>query len=153
MWEIISITFTRTTTTISFSHIVFTISVTRVIFTISSTGDHIIPCIRVFHQENDNNPFNYQVRTVIPFTKRTLLHQLLRDHTSTHRYHLYQCYLEQVTRGHNIVADGWAGAANPHPHPTPHPTPLPTQTQTQSFYSTMGAMRTSDGGSFPAALL
>ena len=25
---------------------------------------------------------------------------------------------EQVTRGHNIVADGWAGASNPHPHPT-----------------------------------
>ena len=37
---------------------------------------------------------------------------------------------EQVTRGHNIVADGWAGAANPHPHPTPHPTPFPTQTHT-----------------------
>ena len=26
---------------------------------------------------------------------------------------------EQVTRGHNIVADGWAGASNPHPHPDP----------------------------------
>ena len=26
-----------------------------------------------------------------------------------------------MTRGHNIVADGWAGAANPHPHPTPLP--------------------------------
>ena len=26
---------------------------------------------------------------------------------------------EQVTRGHNIVADGCAGAANPHPHPIP----------------------------------
>ena len=26
---------------------------------------------------------------------------------------------KQVTRGHNMVADGWAGAANPHPHPTP----------------------------------
>ena len=38
---------------------------------------------------------------------------------------------EQVTRGHNIVADGWAGAANPHPHPRPHPTPFPTQTHTQ----------------------
>ena len=24
---------------------------------------------------------------------------------------------KQVTRGHNIVADGWAGASNPHPHP------------------------------------
>ena len=26
---------------------------------------------------------------------------------------------KQVTRGHNIVADGWAGASNPHPHPNP----------------------------------
>ena len=24
-----------------------------------------------------------------------------------------------MTQGHNIVADGWAGASNPHPHPTP----------------------------------
>ena len=23
---------------------------------------------------------------------------------------------KQMTRGHNIVADGWAGASNPHPH-------------------------------------
>ena len=29
---------------------------------------------------------------------------------------------KQVTRGHNIVTDGWAGAANPHPHPTSFPT-------------------------------
>ena len=29
---------------------------------------------------------------------------------------------KQVTRGHNIVADGWAGASNPHPHPNPPPT-------------------------------
>ena len=28
---------------------------------------------------------------------------------------------KQVTRGHNIVADGWAGASNPHPHPMPPP--------------------------------
>ena len=28
---------------------------------------------------------------------------------------------KQVTRSHNIVADGWAGASNPHPHPmSPH---------------------------------
>ena len=26
---------------------------------------------------------------------------------------------EQVARGHNIVADGWAGASNSYPHPTP----------------------------------
>ena len=37
---------------------------------------------------------------------------------------------EQVTRGHNIVADGWAGAANPYPHPTPHPTPFSIQSHT-----------------------
>ena len=24
---------------------------------------------------------------------------------------------KQVTRGYNIVAEGWAGASNPHPHP------------------------------------
>ena len=43
-------------------------------------------------------------------------------------------FVQQVTRGHkthNIVADGWTGAANPHPHPTLHPTPLPTQIHTQ----------------------
>ena len=28
--------------------------------------------------------------------------------------------LEQVTRGHNIVADGWAGASNPYPHSDIH---------------------------------
>ena len=28
---------------------------------------------------------------------------------------------KQVTWGDNIVADGWAGAANPHPHLTQHP--------------------------------
>ena len=33
---------------------------------------------------------------------------------------------QQVTRGHNIVADGWAGASNPHPHLMPPPsTPKP----------------------------
>ena len=26
---------------------------------------------------------------------------------------------KQVTRGHIIVADGWAGASNPHSHPMP----------------------------------
>ena len=34
---------------------------------------------------------------------------------------------KQVTRGHNIVADGWAGASNPHPHPNQPPTLRPTQ--------------------------
>ena len=26
---------------------------------------------------------------------------------------------KQVMRAHNIVADGWAGASNPHPYPNP----------------------------------
>ena len=37
--------------------------------------------------------------------------------------------IKQVTRGHNIVADGWAGASNPHPYPIP----LPTLTHTKSI--------------------
>ena len=32
-----------------------------------------------------------------------------------------------MTRGHNIVADRWAGASNPHPHPNPTPTLKHTQ--------------------------
>ena len=44
---------------------------------------------------------------------------------------------QQVTRGHNIVADGWAGAVNPHPHPMPHPTPFPTQTHTRKASKTL----------------
>ena len=31
-------------------------------------------------------------------------------------------FIKQVMRGHNIVADGWAGASNPHPHPNIHHT-------------------------------
>ena len=42
-----------------------------------------------------------------------------------------------MTRGHNIVADGLAVAANPHPHTTPYPTPLPTQTHTQKAPKTL----------------
>ena len=42
-----------------------------------------------------------------------------------------------MTRGHNIVADGWAAAATPHPHPMPHPTPFPTQTHTQKASETL----------------
>ena len=29
--------------------------------------------------------------------------------------------IKQVTQGHNIVADGWAGASNPQPHPNTTP--------------------------------
>ena len=43
----------------------------------------------------------------------------------------YRC--KQVTRGHNIVADGWAGASNHHPHPNP----LPTLKHTQKVSKTL----------------
>ena len=43
----------------------------------------------------------------------------------------------QVMQGHNIVADGWAGAANPHPNPTPHSIPLPTQTPSKKASKTL----------------
>ena len=39
---------------------------------------------------------------------------------------------KQVTQGHNIVADGWAGASNPHPHPMP-----PTNTDTQKTFKSL----------------
>ena len=42
---------------------------------------------------------------------------------------------KQVTRGHNIIVDGWAGAA--HPHPTPHPTPFPIETHTRKSSKTL----------------
>ena len=41
-------------------------------------------------------------------------------------------YIQQVTRGHNIVADRLAGAANHHPHLTSYQTPFPSQTHTQT---------------------
>ena len=42
---------------------------------------------------------------------------------------------EQVTRGHNIVADGWAGASNPHPHPMPpHQHTYPKKYLKRSFF-------------------
>ena len=40
-------------------------------------------------------------------------------------------------QGHNIVADGWAGAANPHPQPKPHPTTYLTLTHTQKGSKTL----------------
>ena len=49
----------------------------------------------------------------------------------SHLFGLLGLVVKQVTRGHNIVADGWAGVANHRPHPMPHPTPLPTQTHSQ----------------------
>ena len=40
---------------------------------------------------------------------------------------------KQVTWGHNIVADGWAGASNPRLTPTTPPTPFQhTHPQTKS---------------------
>ena len=38
--------------------------------------------------------------------------------------------IKQVTQVQNIVADGWAGASNPHPRPYPQPK---TQTYTKSI--------------------
>ena len=41
---------------------------------------------------------------------------------------------EQVTRGHNIVADGWAGASNLQPYPNHTPNPPPTHSYTNNSY-------------------
>ena len=50
-----------------------------------------------------------------------------------------------MTRGHNIVADGWAGASNSHPHLTPIPH---TQTQKASktlVFSLIDSLTQTDG--------
>ena len=52
---------------------------------------------------------------------------------------------KQVTRGHNIVADGWAGASNPHPHPNPHPTLKPTQKVSKTLVFPLFDSITMDG--------
>ena len=40
--------------------------------------------------------------------------------------------------GHNIVADGWAGASNPHPYPNPPPTLKHTQLVIQGSHMVSG---------------
>ena len=42
-------------------------------------------------------------------------------YTNVYLRRLYKRWKKQVTQGHNIVADGWAGASNPQPNPNPHP--------------------------------
>ena len=42
---------------------------------------------------------------------------------------------KHVTRGHNIVADGWVGALDPHPHPRPPQMHSRTQTISVNFAS------------------
>ena len=44
-------------------------------------------------------------------------HQIEMFLSSTRRRKSSTPKLKQVTRGHNIVADGWAGVSNSHLHP------------------------------------
>ena len=56
---------------------------------------------------------------------------------------------KQVTRGHNIVADGWAEASNPHPHLNPPPTLKHTQKVSKTLvfplFNSMTTDRQTDG--------
>ena len=51
-------------------------------------------------------------------------------------YESYRIERKQVTLGHNIVADGWAGASNPHFDPTHPPTAHKHQKRSLSYFST-----------------
>ena len=54
--------------------------------------------------------------------------------------------MQQVTRGHNIVADRWAGASNLYTHPKPPPTLKHTQKVSKTLVSPLfNSMTTSDG--------
>ena len=50
--------------------------------------------------------------------------------------------LKQGERGHNIVADGWAGASNPHLDPTHPPTTLKHLKRPLSYFLTRAHGRT-----------
>ena len=54
--------------------------------------------------------------------------------------------MQQVTRGHNIVADGWAGASNPHTHPNPPPTLKHTQKVSKMLVSPLFNSMTASNG-------
>ena len=51
-------------------------------------------------------------------------------------YESYRIERKQVTRGQNIIADGWAGASNPHLDPTHPPTAHKRQKRSLSYFST-----------------
>ena len=50
-----------------------------------------------------------------------------------------------MTWGHNIVADGWAGASNPHPQSNPPPTLKPAQKVSKTFVFPLFDLITTDG--------
>ena len=52
---------------------------------------------------------------------------------------------KQVTRGHNIVVDGWAGASNPHPHPNTPSTHKHTQKVSKTLIFTLFDSIITDG--------
>ena len=56
---------------------------------------------------------------------------------------------KQVTRGHNIVVDRWAGASNPHPHPNTPSTHKHTQKVSKTlvfpFFDSIITDRPTDG--------
>ena len=55
-----------------------------------------------------------------------------------------------MTRGHNIVADGWAGASNPHPNPNPPPTLKHTQKLSKTLvFPLFNSMTMTDGWTKP----
>ena len=61
-----------------------------------------------------SNTWLPQSCTVRPGQYLNSLERLRRSSEARHNKRI-----KQVTQGHNIIADRWAGASNPHPNPTP----------------------------------
>ena len=81
--------------------------------------------------------YHHCTRIFAPFWRRTKWDIRWRRTPSRSRslsvWKTVQSSEKQVTRGHNIVTNGWAGAANPHPNLMPHLTPFPTQTHKKTI--------------------
>ena len=66
---------------------------------------------------------------------------------------MYQQGTSDVGPGHNIVADGWAGASNPQPPQTPLHTQTFPMSARNAHFSTIDSITSTDGRTDGQSLL